>query len=259
MTAISGSSAGAAQQISTAYRATASAAKALSTGRSQDAINISDSGRISRAAAVAQAGVSNGQLNHAKANVAADSLDQVGQVLERMQGLALRASSGDLNAGDRQVLNTEAQALTTELGEILDNTKFNGKALFDGATSTAKVDGQVTTTNADGAAIKNPLAGIDLSTQAGAQAAVGQVADAQAALALEQTKVATGAARMGRATRLAQGKASHLSEAASSIGSANIAKEVANFVAGQVQAKASARVAKSLHKMEADVVATLLG
>jgi flagellin len=257
MTAISGVS-GAAQQITSSQRSMNRAASALGTGMSQDSININTASKLNREAAVAQAGAVNGEVAQAKASVAQTALDQSSEILVRMEELSVRASSGDLTTSDRAILNTEAQQLSGELSDLMTNTKFNGSDVFDGASVVTRVDGNVTTTNADGAAISAPLSGLDLTTQAGADAARTQIADAQLALAGEQSKVATGAAKMSRAVDFASAKSSIAGSAASEIGAADIAKEVAGFIEAQVEQTVATHVFKSMQKVEADAVSRLL-
>ena len=63
------------------------------------------------------------------------SLDEVSGNLVRMRELAVQASNGTLNTGDRGVLNVEFTALVNEIGRVSGQATFNGVTLFDGSTS----------------------------------------------------------------------------------------------------------------------------
>jgi flagellin len=52
-----------------------------------------------------------------------------------MRELAIQAANGTLNSGDRAVIDTEFQALATEIDRDGSQTTFNGVNLFDGSTT----------------------------------------------------------------------------------------------------------------------------
>ena len=58
------------------------------------------------------------------------SLDEVSDMLQRMRELAVQASTGTLSAQQRQYLQTEAMALADQVDATLDNTAWNGRAVF---------------------------------------------------------------------------------------------------------------------------------
>lgn len=55
-------------------------------------------------------------------------------ILSRMKELAVQAASATYSATDRTALDTEFDALRSEIGRIADNTKWNGSALMSHAT-----------------------------------------------------------------------------------------------------------------------------
>lgn len=58
------------------------------------------------------------------------SLDEVSDMLQRMRELAVQAATGTLSAQQRQYLQTEAMALADQVDATLDNTAWNGRAVF---------------------------------------------------------------------------------------------------------------------------------
>lgn len=111
----------------------------------------------------------------------------------RLRELALQASSGTVSAEQRQALNDEAQQLVQEIDATAQNTEFNGVRPLDGSTPTVALDAaaslevqlQESSTSSLG------LSGLDLSTQAGASAALGQLDNASNAI--NQNRAAIGA------------------------------------------------------------------
>jgi flagellin len=67
------------------------------------------------------------------------ALQEVSNNLNRMRELAVQASNGTLTAADRTTLDTEFQALVTEIGRVSSQTTFNGVALLDGSTTSLSV------------------------------------------------------------------------------------------------------------------------
>jgi len=80
--------------------------------------------------------------------VADGGLNQIGQMLDRMQAISVQANSGALDANSRKGLNTEFQALADEIDRISGNTNFNKVNLLDGSLSTKGVLSTSTTTAA---------------------------------------------------------------------------------------------------------------
>jgi len=68
-------------------------------------------------------------------NLAEGALDQVSTMLSRMRELAVQSLNGTYSQTDRTNINSEFEALATEITRISDNTKFNDIAVI-GAAST---------------------------------------------------------------------------------------------------------------------------
>ncbi|MES2116409.1 MAG: flagellin [Pseudomonadota bacterium] len=87
------------------------------------------------------------------------ALDETTNILMRMKDLATQAADGSSTAADQTAMQKEFDSLTSELSNIMTNTKFGGTALLTsgtgklaaavdfqiGAGSTEKMSGDVTT------------------------------------------------------------------------------------------------------------------
>jgi len=59
--------------------------------------------------------------------------------LVRLRELAVQASNGTLNTGDRAALNKEFTALVAEIDRVATDADFNNVALFDGSTTSIEL------------------------------------------------------------------------------------------------------------------------
>jgi len=75
------------------------------------------------------------------------ALQEVSNNLNRMRELSVQASNGTLTTADRATLDTEFQALVTEIDRVASQTTFNGVNLLDGSTTSLSV--QVGTDSGD--------------------------------------------------------------------------------------------------------------
>lgn len=87
------------------------------------------------------------------------SLEQTGNILNRMKELSTQASSGSLDANSQKAVNDEYQNLKTELDKTSNSTSFNGQKLVNG---TYNNDFQTGTSATD--VLNVNLTGIDSSS-----------------------------------------------------------------------------------------------
>jgi flagellin len=137
-----------------------------------------------------QARVNAGQAS-SMLQVADGGLDRAAELLGRMKTLAVRAGNGALGASERGAIDREFQALSAEIGRIAEDTDFGGTALLDGSAGgiTAKVGAGVDPA-ADDLAVALPdatraglgIGALDVSTRAGADAALNAIGSAMDAL-----------------------------------------------------------------------------
>ena len=94
-----------------------------------------------------QAKVNAGQAT-SMLQIADGAMSKVNDVLVRMKTLAVQAGSGQLSSTERGMLDTEYQALLSEVDRIAQVTKFNGTSLVNGSTTTStSINGQSNTNN----------------------------------------------------------------------------------------------------------------
>lgn len=86
-------------------------------------------------------GIRNGNDGISMAQTAEGALSEVTNMLQRVRELAVQASNGSYSAADQAKMQLEVGEMTTQLVSVLDNTEFNGVALFNTTnTPTAAAD-----------------------------------------------------------------------------------------------------------------------
>ena len=145
-------------------------------------------------------------------------------VVNRLQELALQASSGTLTDDQRAAINTEAQELVGELDQIADNTEFNNIAPLQGlGPIDLGVEDGLEVSVQQSTAASLGLSGLDLGTQAGAQAALGGIAAASDAIAENRANLGAQQNTFETAIATRQDTAVNLQEAESRIRDLDIA------------------------------------
>ena len=116
-------------------------------------------------------------------DVAEGAYSNVMDILQTLKEKATQAADGSLNSTQRSAINGQATALTSEIDDLVNNTKFNGTKLIDGNYSTYFQTGeggseqlQVSLGAADSASLG--ISSIDLSTANGASTAIGTISTA---------------------------------------------------------------------------------
>ncbi|KPH63916.1 MULTISPECIES: flagellin [Pseudoalteromonas] len=103
------------------------------------------------------------------------NLSGVNDAVSRIRELSIQAGSGALNDNDRAALQDEVVQLQSQITDTFENASFGGKPLFDGQAVSFQVGPDANTTQSvtpGNGSIASVVAGIDISTQAGAQAAI---------------------------------------------------------------------------------------
>ena len=113
------------------------------------------------------------------------ALGEANNILVRMKDLATQAADSSANASDKVAMQSEYDALGTELTNILGNTSFGGQKLLNSAASAGDIAGATLakTTAATAATTASATAATSLATYNTAQATYagsGTVADADA-------------------------------------------------------------------------------
>ncbi|HHC7273098.1 TPA: lateral flagellin LafA [Vibrio campbellii] len=142
------------ERLSTGYRINSAA---------DDAAGLQIATRLESQTRGMSVAMRNSQDGISMMQTAEGAMDEMTNVVYRMNDLATQASNGSVSANDRTALNAEYQQLGEELANIMDSTSFGGNKLLQDAGTF-------------GAAAVN----FQIGTQAGEQLAVDVSAEVQA-------------------------------------------------------------------------------
>lgn len=184
--------------------------------------------------------------------VAEGSLGQVSDALQRMRDLAKQSANGSNSDADRQSLQQEFGNLSDEIDRIAKETQYNGQNLLDGSFTGATFQvggnnisigaiadtqtsalGRVTSATAT-AENRQGVAGLDITTEAGALEALDRI---DAAI----TSVVDSRSRLGASANRIQVSISNLNNSSMNLGAANsrirdvdVAEEASNMARSQI-------------------------
>lgn len=101
------------------------------------------------------------------------ALAQISSGIQRLQELAVQQGNGILNDSDRAALNKEASQVTKQINQVIEQSSFNGKDLFQSSNNSNELNFQLgdkagdvvaLTANITADPIKEGLAQLDFST-----------------------------------------------------------------------------------------------
>jgi len=170
--------------------------------------------------------------------------------LTRMRELAIQASNGTLNTGDRSSLDTEFQALISEIDRVAVEADFNGIHLLDGTQANVvfqigtETGETITVSLTDMTKIGLGLNGanLDLSTVTNASAALATIDTAIDTVTSFRSKLGAAQNRLSSATRSIATTRENLSAAESRIRDVDVARETADLTRNTIMQQAATAI-----------------
>ena len=177
--------------------------------------------------------------------VESGALSSITENLQRIRELSLQSGNGALNDSDRQALQKEADQLLEATNSILETSNFNGVQLLnDDKSQQFQVGPNVSDTIAiDGKNIQEALTSeglfdINLSTQAGASAALSALDNSLGVVSERNSELGAVANRFDSTINNLQESRINTAEAKSRIADTDIAKEASELSAKLIQNQA---------------------
>ena len=204
-------------------------------------------------------------------NVAESGLSAISDLLIRGRELASQAASGTLGDSERQAINQEFQQIVAEIDRLSQSTEFNGQNLLNGdlAPAAPPVELQIGiggTANdrislnvidaTDSATLG--IAGLDLSTAAGAQAALAPLGAAQQTVLGARSSAAALAGRLESVVASSQTAFVEVTAAQSQIADADLAQEISELGNALLRLEVSIRALALQNRESADNIGRLL-
>ena len=158
----------------------------LSTGKrinsaKDDAAGLAIASRMTSQVRGLNAAMRNANDGISLAQTAEGAMGEVSNMLQRMRELAVQAANGTNSTSDGTAIQKEVTQLLGQIDDIANKTTFNGTKLVDGSASALKIQTGINSGDTVTLAISSVKSAdlgvnaIDLSTQAGASAAMALV------------------------------------------------------------------------------------
>jgi flagellin len=205
------------------------------------------------------------QSADAALQTAESAMGQISEVIIRMRELATQALSEQLSSQNLSDLNTEYQALRSEINRIASSTSYNGNPLMDGSFNKRI---QISTGTADDidniqVQIATSVDIVDststISSRADAVLAVGQINTAEIAINTIRSQVGAAQSRFGFALNVASVTKENLIQANSAIVDLNVSDGMANLAVQLIRQSAGYQMLNRANQTPQDILVILRG
>lgn len=202
-----------------------------------------------RSFSVAERNTTNG-LNMAR--TAESGLGEVSGIVIRMRELAVQSANGDLSSTDRSYIDTEFQAMKSEIDRLANSTNFNGIDLLGGTAASINFQVGIGTSSNDSIAVSfggvsssglglNSIA-VGGSTSTNATAAITALDTALTTVSTSRASFGAASNRLSIAVSTSQTIRTNLEAANSSIRDVDVAEETSLLARSQVLLQAGTSV-----------------
>lgn len=190
------------------------------------------------------------------------ALTETHAMLQRLNTLANQATNGTYQEADRDQIQLEVDELLGEINNIADKTTFNGINLLNSAGSVnfqvgSEENDTISVTLADLDATALTINAIDLTTSAGAAAAITSIKNAINTVSNQRATFGAVQNRLEHTINNLGVNAENLSAAQSRIRDADMAKEMTNFTKNQILVQAGTSMLAQANSVPQNVLKLL--
>jgi flagellin len=231
-------------------------------GAKDDAAGLSITTRMDAKVRGLNQAVRNANDGISLAQTAESAAGEVSNILVRMRELAVQSANGTSTTEDRAAIQLEVDALISQVDDISTRTDFNGTSLLDG---TANLDIQtgvdsgetVNITVADLRATALGVGTVDLSTSAGASAALGALDTAIETVSSERANLGAQQNRLDATVNNLTSTVTNLTESSSRIKDADFSVESTKLASAQILSQASTAMLAQANQSQQGVLSLL--
>ena len=254
-----------------ASKALGTAMERLSTGKrinsaKDDAAGLAISTSMTSQINGMSQGIRNANDGISLAQTGEGALNEVTNMLQRVRELAVQSSSGTYQAADRTNMQQEVTSLTTQIGSVLTNTKFNGNALFSttaGTDKTFAIQAGANSTDAitltskaiDGT--NTSATALDVTTAAKATTTIANVDLALADVSATNAGLGAGESQLNSAVNNLTNNATNLTDARSRIIDTDYSAETTRMAKAQILSQASTAMIQQANQSQQNVLSLL--
>lgn len=206
------------------------------------------------------------------AQTAEGALSEVTNMVQRVRELAVQSASETYGASDRANMQKEVDQLATQISDVMNNTKFNGVAVFDTGTANAgaaktvniqasadsgsqialTVDALNVASMHDGTAVVASVA-----TTAGAATTITNADTLLGAISGARATLGAGQSRLESAVNGLTSNITNLSDARSRIEDTDYSGETTQLAKSQILAQASSAMLAQANQSQQNVLSLL--
>jgi flagellin len=202
----------------------------------------------------------------ALAQTAEGALGEVTNMLERVRELSVQSKSGTYSSDDRSNLQSEVTELTSQIDDILTNTKFNGVTLFSKSSATDVTvtiqsgadSGDTVALTVDGVdGSKLDASALDVTTAAKAGTTIDNVDAALKSINSTRASLGAGQSRLESVVNNLTNISTNLSDARSRIEDTDYSAETAALAKAQILSQASTAMLAQANQSQQNVLSLL--
>ncbi len=206
----------------------------------------------------------NAQDGVSLAQTAEGALGEVGNNLTRMRELAMQAANGTLSGPDRATLDTEFQALISEIDRVAGQTTFNGVSLLDGGVASVSIQvgtnaaETIDVSLADATATTLAIDTLDVTTAATASTGLAAIDAAIDTVSTARGELGASMNRLSSAISSIANTRENLSAAESRIRDVDVASETSDLTRNSILQQAAVSVLSQAN-VQPQLALSLLG
>ena len=254
-----------------ANRQLGTAMERLSTGKringaKDDAAGLAIATKMTSDVRAMNQGMRNANDGIALAQTTEGALNEVTNMLQRVRELAVQSKNGTYVAADRTNIQAEVTELTSQIGDVLANTQFNGVALFstDGATDVtfsiatgAKATDVVTLTSKALDITDMDATALDVTTAALSATTITNVDNALTDISATRATLGAGQNRLESVVNNLATNSTNLSDARSRIEDTDYSAETTALAKAQILSQASTAMLSQANQSQQNVMQLL--
>ncbi|MGO4165950.1 flagellin N-terminal helical domain-containing protein [Novosphingobium sp. YAF33] len=211
-------------------------------------------------------GIRNANDGISLAQTAEGALSEVSNMLQRVRELAIQSSSGTYQDSDRDAMQSEVTALTSQIGDILSDTTFNGNTLFSTTSGTdvtfdiqtgANSGETITLTSSAINGTNINASALDVSSDSAASDTIDNVDLALADVNKTRASLGAGQNRLESAVNNLTNNVTNLSDAKSRIEDADYSTETTQMAKAQILSQASTAMIAQANQSQQNVLSLL--
>ncbi|MCR5507633.1 MAG: flagellin [Lachnospiraceae bacterium] len=191
------------------------------------------------------------------------ALNEVEDMLQRMNELAVKAKNGTMTAEDRGAIQSEVNALKSEINRVKNSTQFNNQNLLDGSFSNKNLQVGAEKGHIISLSIKNMdasqigLSTVDVTSEANAGTAIDNIKKAIASVSAQRSDLGAIQNRLEHTIKNLDNVVENTTAAESSIRDTDMASQMVEYSKNNILAQAGQSMLAQVNQANQGVLSLL--